>query len=153
MVEVELSSQPLKAIACKARFQTTSIEVFNRTQLFAICSEVKLITILSMSWDWFIKSRHALWEILWMELRSFPIWRLKEQLSPFLTFFQLLNLLTVNAFCPSCPVGLWKRKHGRQNAAFFLGEYSSHDLKRSSSYQEPWKLRPFSDFLNFFKWG
>jgi hypothetical protein len=36
----------------------------------------------------------------------------------------------VNTRCVGCPDGLLKRKHGRQNAASFSREYSSHEGNR-----------------------
>ena len=78
---------------------------------------------------------------LWKEPGSFPIWFKKEQLFPSLTFFQFWNPSLVNTWHPEFPVGLSKRKQGRQKAASLLGEYSSHVLNSLTANHECLNLR------------
>ena len=54
----------------------------------------------------------------------------------------------MNTVCLEFPFGLLKRKHGKQKAASFFGEYSSHE--RNSVNQEDWNLQRWPsnpDFL------
>jgi hypothetical protein len=51
---------------------------------------------------------------------------MKEHFDPSLTFFQFLNPFTVNASDPIFSTGFFEnRKHGKQKAASFVGEYSN----------------------------
>ena len=88
-------------------------------------------------------------EALWKESSSFPIWFKNEKLFPSLTSFQFQNPSLMNTWLPEFPVGLSKRKHGRQKATSLLGEYSSHVLNALTANHECLNLREWLPNLVF----